>query len=42
MARTDVDMLSIQKIMGHADYSTTANIYTHLDIKKLKELIAKL
>lgn len=21
----------LQKILGHADYSTTANIYTHID-----------
>ena len=25
----------LQKILGHADYSTTANVYTHLDIETL-------
>lgn len=30
---------SIQELIGHADYSTTANIYTHPDIQKLKAAI---
>ena len=25
----------LQKILGHADYSTTANIYVHTDISEL-------
>lgn len=25
----------LQKILGHADYSTTANIYVHTDIEEL-------
>lgn len=25
----------LQKILGHADYSTTANIYTHIDADTL-------
>ena len=25
----------LQKILGHADYSTTANIYTHIDAETL-------
>ena len=25
----------LQKILGHADYSTTANIYTHIDVDTL-------
>ncbi len=25
----------LQKILGHADYSTTANVYTHIDIETL-------
>jgi len=32
---SDVDMKELQEILGHADYSVTANIYTHVsnDIK---------
>ena len=30
---------SIQAIIGHADYSTTANIYTHPDIEELRKAI---
>jgi integrase len=30
---------SIQELIGHADYSTTANIYTHPDVKKLRSAI---
>ena len=37
-----VDTKSIQEIIGHADYSTTANIYTHLDIEELKKAIEKI
>lgn len=29
----------LQKILGHSDYSTTANIYTHLDIETLVEAV---
>lgn len=39
MDRAGADTLSIQKIIGHADYSTTANIYTHTNIDKLKKAI---
>lgn len=42
MARAQVDPLHIQKIIGHADYSTTANIYTHPEIKELKKAIEKI
>lgn len=42
MARAKVDTKSIQEIIGHADYSTTANIYTHLNIEELKEAIEKI
>lgn len=42
MARANVDPVYIQKIIGHADYSTTANIYTHLDIQELKKAIEKI
>lgn len=30
---------AIQDLIGHADYSTTANIYTHPDIEKLRKAI---
>lgn len=33
---------AIQELIGHADYSTTANIYTHPDIQKLREEIEKM
>lgn len=32
----------LQKIIGHADYSTTANIYVHADVDDLKSAIKKL
>lgn len=31
----------LQKILGHADYATTANIYTHLDIDTLIDAVNK-
>ncbi|MFA5307645.1 MAG: tyrosine-type recombinase/integrase [Candidatus Babeliales bacterium] len=37
--KAGADTLSIQKILGHADYATTANIYTHTDIEKLRKAI---
>lgn len=30
----------LQKILGHADYSTTANIYTHIDAQTLVDAVA--
>lgn len=36
LSRAGADTLAIQKIIGHADYSTTANIYTHPDFQALK------
>ena len=29
----------LQKILGHADYSTTANIYTHADAQTLIDAV---
>lgn len=29
----------LQKIFGHAGYSTTANVYTHIDIKTLVQAV---
>ena len=37
-----VSTVQIQQLIGHSDYSTTANIYTHTDIQVLKKAIAKL
>jgi integrase len=39
LAKAGADTLSIQKILGHADYATTANIYTHTDIEELRKAI---
>lgn len=37
MSRAGADTIAIQKIIGHADYSTTANIYTHKNLEELKK-----
>lgn len=37
--RSGVNKVYIQKLIGHADYSTTANIYTHPEIAELKNAI---
>jgi site-specific recombinase XerD len=42
MNKGNVKTTSIQKIIGHADYSTTANIYTHTNIAELKNDIEKI
>ena len=34
------DMRSLQMVMGHADYSTTANVYTHPDVQMTRAIIA--
>lgn len=39
LSKAGADMIAIQKIMGHNDYSTTANIYTHPDIDFLRKNI---
>lgn len=39
MAQSGANTIAIQKILGHADYSTTANVYTHLDIESLQKAI---
>lgn len=31
MLKNGVSMKQIQMILGHSDYATTANIYSHLD-----------
>ena len=39
ISKAGANVKSIQKIIGHADYSTTANIYTHTDIEELRKAI---
>ncbi len=39
LGRAGANTKAIQEIIGHADYSTTANIYTHLDIGELRKAI---
>ena len=39
LSKAGADTVAIQKILGHADYSTTANIYTHTDVEELKKAI---
>lgn len=40
LSRAGVDTLSIQRILGHANYSTSADMYTRTDTDKLKEAIS--
>ena len=42
MAEAGVDTLSIQRIIGHSDYSTTANVYSHPEVESLKRAIGKI
>lgn len=42
MARGGADTKALQKIIGHANYSTTADIYTHLDVDDLKKAISSI
>lgn len=42
MVEAGVDTIHIQKIIDNADYSTTANTYTHLEVKSLREAISKI
>ncbi len=42
LAEADVETVCIQKLAGHADYSFTANEYTHLEIEILKKAINKI
>lgn len=39
MSNAGADTIALQKIIGHASYETTANIYTHKDIEQLKKAI---
>jgi integrase len=42
MSNAGADKISLQKIIGHANYATTANIYTHKDVTELKKAISKI
>jgi integrase len=37
--KAGANTVAIQKILGHANYSTTADMYTHTDIEELKKAI---
>ncbi|MBU5440346.1 tyrosine-type recombinase/integrase [Tissierella sp. MSJ-40] len=37
--KAGADKVYIQKLIGHSDYSTTTNIYTHLEMEELKKAI---
>lgn len=39
MSNAGADTVALQKIIGHASYQTTANVYTHKDIDQLKKAI---
>jgi len=39
LAKAGADPLAIQRILGHASYSTTADHYTHTDIEYLQKAI---
>ena len=39
MSNAGADTVSLQKIIGHASYNTTANTYTHKDIDELKKAV---
>lgn len=40
LSKAKVQTVLIQKLIGHADYATTANTYTHPEIEELKKAIA--
>lgn len=42
MNRAGVNTTYQQKLIGHSDYSTTANIYTHSDIDELRRAIEQI
>ena len=42
LSKNGADTISIQRIMGHASYSTTADVYTHTDLDQLRNAISKL
>ena len=42
LARKGIDIRTAQRLMGHSDISLTANIYTHVNDDKLKEVAKRL
>ena len=42
LCRAGVDIRTAQKLMGHANISITANIYTHIDTSQIDDAAAKL
>lgn len=42
LSRAGADTLSIQRIMGHASYAFTADVYTHPAIEELRKAISKI
>lgn len=42
MVKRDVRPETLQKIMGHSNYSVTANVYVHQDISELQNAVALL
>jgi len=42
MNKSDADMVAIKNIIGHSNYATTANIYTHPDVETLRKEIEKI
>ncbi|GMQ61524.1 hypothetical protein [Vallitalea maricola] len=37
-----MSLKTVQEILGHAEYSTTANIYAHVTIEKKKQALEML
>lgn len=37
-----VDPVEIQKLLGHSDYSLTANVYTHVDVEGLRKAVSSI
>ena len=42
LAEARVPAVEIQRLLGHAQYSTTANTYTHLDVDALRDAVGSL
>lgn len=42
LAEARVPAVEIQRLLGHAQYSTTANTYTHLDVNALRDAVGSL
>ena len=42
LCKADVDVRTAQKLMGHANISITADIYTHVDLGDIKKAAEKI